>query len=120
MSTIEPGRLLRSALAADAAASGTLAMIQILAPYAAARLLGIPVEVLVAIRDVLAADAALLIWLASSAAVARTAIGLIVVGNIGWSLMCVAIAMASPPALTALGGDYLLFEAFAAVGFARA
>src|SRR5262245_4071757 len=120
MSAIEPSRLLRSALAVDAAASGMLAMIQILAPYAAARALGIPVEVLVAIGAVLVTYAALLIWLASSAAVAWTAMGLIVVGNAGWSLACIVVAIATPSGLTPLGVAYLLLQAIAVAVLAGA
>ena len=111
MNYLSPSRLLRTSLAIDAAASGTLALIQLLAPYAVAQLTGLAVELLVATGVLLAAYAALLIRMASSTAVARTLVELVAVGNLGWALTCIVLA-------TALG--YLLFQAGAVVAFASA
>ena len=94
MNYLSPSRLLRTTLAIDAAASGTLALIQLLAPYAVAQLTGLAVELLVATGVLLAAYAALLIRMASSAAVARTLVELVAVGNLGWALTCIVLATA--------------------------
>ncbi len=120
MNYLSPSRLLRATLAIDAAASGTLALIQLLAPYAVAQLTGLAVELLVATGVLLAAYAALLIRIASSAAVARTLVELVAVGNLGWALTCIVLATALGNDLSTLGVGYLLFQAGAVVAFASA
>jgi hypothetical protein len=118
MNYLNPSRLLRAALTIDAAASGTLAMIQVLAPHAAAQFTGLAVELIVVTGVILGGYAALLIRSASSAAIARTLVELIIVGNLGWALACIAAASVLRNDLTPLGVGYLLFQAGAVVAFA--
>ena len=118
MNYLSPSPLLRATLTIDAAASGTLALIQLLAPYAIAQFTGLAVELLVSSGVLLAAYAAWLIRIASSAAVARTLAELVVVGNLGWALACIVLATALRSDLSALGVGYLLFQACAVVAFA--
>ena len=120
MNYLNPSQLLRATLTIDAAASGTLALIQILAPYAIAHLTGLAVELLVTTGVLLAAYAALLIRMASSATVARTLVELVAVGNLAWALACIVLATALRHDLSTLGVGYLLFQAGAVVAFASA
>jgi len=120
MNYLNPSRLLRAALTIDAAASGTLAMVQVLAPHAAAELTGLAVELIVITGVLLGGYAALLVRSASSAAIARTLVELIIVGNLAWALACIAVASALRNELTTLGVGYLLLQAGAVIGFACA
>jgi len=120
MNYLSLSRLLRATLTIDAAASGTLALIQLLGPYAVAHLTGLAVELLVPTAVLLAAYAAWLLRMASSAAVARTLVEFVVVGNLGRALACIALATALRDELPTLGVGYLLFQAGAAVAFAGA
>jgi hypothetical protein len=120
MNYVIPSRLLRAAFAIDAAASGTLAMVQILAPHATEQLFGLPVELLVATGVLLAAYAVLLIWLTPAVTVSSALVRLIVVGNLGWAAACMALVAVLPTDVTAIGVGYLLFQAVAVVAFAGA
>ena len=120
MNHLSPSRLLRASLTIDAAASGTLALIQLLGPYGVAHLTGLAVELLVTTGVLLVAYAAWLIRMASSAAVARTLVELAVVGNLAWALACIVLATALRNDLSTLGVGYLLFQAGAVVAFASA
>lgn len=120
MSYVSPSRLLRAALVIDAACSGALAAVQILAPYAMARWLGLPVEMLVGSSVVLAALAALMIWPAPGVAVARALVGLVVCANLGWCVGCAVLTAIAQAEATALGIGYLLLQAVASVAFAGA
>ncbi len=117
MNYLNPSRLLRAALTIDAAASGTLAMIQVLAPHAVAHFTGLAVELLVITGVLLGGFSALLIRGASSVAIARTLIDLVIVGNLGRALACIAVASALRNDLTSLGISFLSFQAGAAVVF---
>jgi hypothetical protein len=120
MNCVTPSGLLRAALAIDAAASGTLALIQILAPHAGARGFGLPIELLVGTGAFLAAYAALLISIAYSSAVSRALVRLVIAGNLGWAFACIALAAVAPTGITAPGVGYLLSQAVAVVAFAFA
>ncbi len=58
--------------------------------------------------------------MASSAAVARTLIELVVAGNLGWGLACIVLATALGSGLSTIGVGYLLFQAGAVVAFGSA
>ena len=115
-----PSGLLRAALALDAAASGTLALVQLLAPHAAARALGLLVEWLVGTGVLLAAHTALLLWLAVKVAVARALVRLVVLVNVGWAMACAASIALLAEDLTASGIGYLLAQAAGVLAFASA
>ncbi len=115
-----PSKLLRVAFAIDAAASGTLAIFQILAGAAAAPRLGLSEGLLLGTGLLLAAYAVLLLMLARSAGVPRALVYLIAVGNVGWAVACIALVGLLRADLTLLGVGYLLFQAVAVVSFAGA
>jgi hypothetical protein len=111
--------LLRAALVVDAAASGTIAFLQLLAPHVAARAFGLPVELLIGSSVLLGAWSAALFWLASRATVARALVAAVIVGNLLWSGGCVALAVLEPPR-SALGLAVLIVQVAGVVGFAAA
>jgi hypothetical protein len=117
MSTALSTAWLRKALAIDAAAAGMIAVLQLLAPHPIARLLGLPVELLVGSGAVLAGWAALLVWLATAGAVSRAALRLVVAGNLLWAIGCAALCAWAVTPPTALGAAYLLLQAAAALVF---
>ena len=114
-----PSTLLRAALIIDAAASGTIAFLQLMAPHLAARAFGLSVELLLATSVVLGAWAGAMFWLASSTALARAVVVTLVAGNLLWSGACVALVMLAPPR-TALGVAMLIVQAAGTVAFAVA
>ena len=114
MNYLNPSRLLRAAMTIDAAASGTLAMIQVLAPHAAAQFTGLAVELIVVTGLILPRS------IRPVTTVPRTLVDLIIAGNLGWALACIAVASALRNDLTTLGVGYLLFQAGAVVAFACA
>ena len=115
-----PSRLLRAALAIDGAVSGTLAVFQLMAPHPLARVLGLPVELLIGSGAVLAGWTALLVWLANGPAVSRRLVGLVVTGNALWAAACVALVAAAAAPPTPLGTAFLLVQAAAVVALAVA
>lgn len=114
-----PSTLLRAALVVDAAASGTIAFLQLMAPHVAARAFGLPVELLIGSSALLGAWSAALFWLASGATVARAVVVAVVLANLLWSGGCLALAALAPPR-TALGVAVLILQAAGVVGFAAA
>jgi hypothetical protein len=111
--------LLRAALAADAAASGTIAFLQLMAPHVAARAFGLPVGLVIGSSVLLGAWSAALFWLASGATVARALVVAVILGNLLWSGGCVALAVLAPPGRT-LGLAVLILQAAGVVAFAAA
>ena len=101
MNTIQPSRLLRGALLADALVSAGAAALQLLPAGAFAELTGLP-------RPLLAATGAFLL--------AYVALLLVVIGNAGWALGCTALAIRW--ALPAPGTAWLLVQAVAVMAFA--
>ena len=113
-------RLLRVAFGIEAAASGALAIFQIAAGQAAAPKIGLSEGVLLGTGLLLAAYAVLLFMLARSAAVPRSLVILVAVGNVAWAAACLALVGSLRAELTLPGIGYLLFQAVAAIGFAAA
>lgn len=117
MTSVHPSRLLRAAFVIDAAASGALGLLQVAATDFANARLGLPAEVVFGIGAFMLAYAASLALLARSATVPRIAALIVIVGNSGWVVGCVALAAWYAP-LTALGVGYLLLQAAAVAAFA--
>ncbi len=113
-----PSKLLRASLASDAAASGMLAVLQIVAAPAASLRLGLSEGLLLATGLLSAVYAVLLFMLARSGAVSRALVVLVAAGNVGWCVACIALAAALRADLTPLGSGYVLLQAVAVVGFA--
>jgi hypothetical protein len=115
MSYTLPSRLLRAALAANAAAGGTIALLLFLAPHVAARSFGLPVELVLSSCVLLGAHAAALIWLASSVTVVRGLVIAVFLGNLLGAAGCLALLAAFREELTPLGNAVLLAHAVGAV-----
>lgn len=113
-----PSRLLRVAFGLDAAATGALAVFQIAAAQVAAPKFGLSEGLLLGTGLLLAVYAVLLFMLARSAAVPRSLVILVGVGNAGWAVACLALVGTPRAELTPPGIAYLLFQAIAAIGFA--
>ena len=117
MTDVVPSRLLLSALAWDAAVSGTLALLQIVQPHLAARLFGLTFELLIASGVVLISYAVATLWIMSSPTIARALIWMSAGGSVAWAASCVGVALVSSTA-TSLGLVYLLLQAIAALALA--
>jgi hypothetical protein len=115
MSYTLPSRLLRAALAANAAAGGTIALLLFLAPHLAARSFGLPVELVLTGCVLLGAYTAALIRLTSSVTVARVLVILALLGNLLWAAGCLALLAAFRSELTPPGNAVLLAQATGAV-----
>jgi len=120
MSYTLPSLLLRAALAGNAAAGGTIALLLFLAPHLAARSFGLPVELVLSGCVLLGGHTAALIWLGSSATVARALVILVFLGNLLWAAGCLALLAAFRTELTPLGNAALLTQAVGAVACAVA
>jgi hypothetical protein len=119
MKHLVPSPLLRSALAWDAAASGTLALLQIMQPYLAARLFGLTLPLVIGSGIALIAYAALLLWMTLSLTVAQSLVRLVIGGNVAWAAGSVSFVLLAST-VTSLGLVYLLLQATVAVVFAAA
>lgn len=115
MSYTLPSRLLRAALAANAVAGGTIALLLFLAPHVAARSFGLPVELVLTGCVLLGAYTAALIRLVSSATAARVIVILALLGNLLWAAGCLALLAALRSELTPSGNAVLLVQAIGAV-----
>lgn len=117
MNRVQPTRLLRTALIIDAVASGATGLLQTAASGFVSTLLGLPAELLLGTGVFMLAYAATLAVMARSAPLPRSALRVVIYGNGGWALGCVALAAMYAP-LTALGVGYLLLQAAAVAAFA--
>ena len=118
MKTIEPVRLLKLALYADAAASASLAVVQLMLPSLLASYLSLPAMLVTETGIFLAGYALLLVYLASTRHVWAAEVQVIVVGNVGWAIACMLLAATSVVTPSALGIAFLLFQASAVLLFA--
>ena len=117
MTLLVPSRLLRLALAIDAAGSGAFGLLQVAATATLATVLGLSVELVLGTGLFMLAYAALLVVLATSSTASRALVAIVAVGNAGWAVGCLALA-ALRPQLSALGVGYLLLQAAAVLAFA--
>ncbi len=113
MKTIAPVRLLKLALYADAAASAALAGGQLLFPALLAEQLSLPALLLTETGIFLVAYVLMLLCLASMARVWAAAVQFVIIGNLGWSLGCLALAATPLVSPSGLGVAFLLFQAVA-------
>ncbi len=115
MKSIHPAPLLKTALLADAAASAPLGLLQVSMPHLLDGLLAMPSALLTASGVFLLGYTVLLLVLANSKSVWRVLIDVIIFGNLGWALACLALLAAAPFKPSALGVAYLLLQAGAVV-----
>jgi hypothetical protein len=116
MNLVRPAPLLKTALLADAGVSAAAALLQLAAAAPLAGLLKLPQPLLFESGLFLVAYVALLLVMARSARLAVPLVMLVVVGNVGWALACLALATLAAPA--ALGVAYLVLQALAVLAFA--
>ena len=108
--------LLRSVLRLDATASGALGVAGLLAAPALGDLLGAPAPAVLGVGAFLTAFAAGLVALAARPVVPRPLARTVVLGNAGWVVASVLVALLAP--LTTVGVVVVLGQAGAVAGFA--
>ncbi len=118
MKTVQPARLLKFALFADAGASLALGVLQLLLPSMLTQQLGLPTLLLTGTGLFLLGYALILVLLASARQVWAAAIQFIVIGNVGWTVACVALLASSSVAPTLLGTAFIVAQAAAVLLFA--
>lgn len=118
MRAISPSPLLRTAFLADAAVSGTAALLQVAAPSALRDALHLPSVLLFESGIFLVAYTALLVVLARTTRLPVAAVGLVIAGNVAWAVACLALLLVPSLAPGALGIAYLLMQAVAVLIFA--
>lgn len=110
-----PSRQLRTAIAANAAAGGTIALLLFLAPHLASRSFGLAVVPVLGGCVLLGAYAIALLWLASGVADVRRFVILVFVGNGFWIAGCLALLAMNRTELTLFGSAALLVQSVVAV-----
>ena len=118
MRTVSPSPLLKTALAADAAVSGAVGVLQLAAANLLGNLSGLPRALLVETGIFLVAYTVLLVALARSARVASAVVGALVLGNVAWAAACVALLAAGTFPLSGLGVAVVVVQALAVLAFA--
>jgi hypothetical protein len=109
---------LKGVLVVDAAASGALALLQVLGTGPLASLTNLPSTLLDATGIFLVGYAILLLALARASRVPSALIGLVVAGNVGWALGCMALLASAAIAPGPLGVAFVLAQAAAVLVFA--
>lgn len=118
MKTVVPSRLLTLALAADALVSGATAALQVAAPAWLGQLLLLPHALLLETGIFLVAYTVLLIVLARSARVWSGLIGIVVAGNLGWAIGCVALLASGALSPNLLGAAFVATHVIVVLTFA--
>ena len=118
MRSIHPSPLLKGALNADALVSGAVAALQLLGGQSLASWLALPQPLLTATGAFLVAYAIFLLALARSSSVGSLLIWVIVLGNVGWALGCVALLALGSLMTGSLGTAFVLVQAAAVLIFA--
>lgn len=118
MSTVKPSPLLRFALYLDAGVSGMIAAVQLLLTDLLARLTQLPSALLLETGVFMVLYAGTLLWLARRAELRAGWVLLIVLGNLGWALACLALWLSGLVPGAPLGAAYLLMQAVGVVVFA--
>lgn len=116
MKTLIPSRFLQRVLLADALVSVLVAALQLAFARPLAELLGLSEALLFETGVFLVAYCGLLAWLARGKPVPALLLYLLVIGNAGWALGCVAVAAIEGPGLPGLG--FLLVQAITVLVFA--
>lgn len=118
MTSIRPSRWLVNALRLDAAASGTLALLQGLGRDALSAATGLPPALLAGTAGFLAGYAVLLLVLAAARRLPSALVWCVVLGNVAWALGCVEGALGAAGPVPPLGLAFLAFHAVGVLGFA--
>jgi hypothetical protein len=115
---LTPAPLLRLALRLDAAASGVLGLLMLLAAPAVAGLLGLPEGLLRGAGLTLLPYAAAIAWMAARASLPAWAVWAVIGINAVWVVDSLLLLLSGWVAPTALGIAFVLAQAAAVAGFA--
>jgi hypothetical protein len=119
MSVFASPRFLSNVMWADAASCAASGVLQVVFTGALARLTGLPAPLLMATGVFLLAYAVAAALMAGRLAPPRTLIGLVVAGNFGWAVACVALLVSGIFAVTALGMAWVIAQALCVVVLAE-
>ena len=118
MNTIFPSRFLKFALVTDAAVSGAVAALQLVAARWLSELLNLPQALLVETGVFLVGYTILLIFLARSTTAWSVIIGIVVIGNIGWAIACIGLLTSGIVSPNGFGVAFVIVQAIAVLVFA--
>jgi hypothetical protein len=111
MRTVQPSTLLRRAFVVDAVASGAVALAHLADTDLLVGTLALPRPLLVESGAFLVAYAALVAVMARASRLPAALVGLVVAGNVGWTLGCLALIVDRLVAPSALGIAWLVAQA---------
>ena len=119
MSVFASPRFLPNVMWADAASCAATGALQVVFTGVLARLTGLPAPLLMATGVFLLAYAAAAALMAGRRTPPRTLIGLVVVGNFGWALACIALLVSGMFTITALSVAWVLAQVLCVVVLAE-
>ena len=119
MSMFASPRFLPRVMWADAASCAASGALQLVAGQPLSDVTGLPLALLQSTGWFLLGYALLAAWMAARSPVPRRLIGLVVVGNLGWAVGCVALLAFGGLGLSAWGTAWVLAQAVVVVVFAE-
>ncbi|MDR6523313.1 CHASE2 domain-containing sensor protein [Variovorax paradoxus] len=119
MSVFASPRFLPNVMWADAVSCAATGALQAAFTGVLARLTGLPAPLLMGTGVFLLAYAAAAAFMASRSTPPRTLIGLVVVGNFGWAVACVALLVSGMFPVTAVGVAWVLAQAVCVIVLAE-
>lgn len=119
MSMFASSRFLPRVMWADAASCAASGALQLVAGQPLSDVTGLPLALLQWTGWFLLGYALLAAWMAARSPVPRRLIGLVVVGNLGWAVACVALLALGGLGLSAWGVAWVLAQALVVVVFAE-
>lgn len=111
MSIFASPRFLRNVLFADAAVSLATGVLQLALTDALAGLLRLPAPLLTGSGLFMLVYASAIAFVATREPIMRTVVWVVVVGNLGWALACIALLASGLLAPTGLGTAWVLMQA---------
>ncbi len=118
MRNIVPSSLLKAALFADALVSAAVAALQLLGGQALAAWLNLPLPLLTGTGAFLVMYVIVLLALARSGSVPLALIWIVVLGNVGWAIGCVALPLLGFISTGSLGTAFVGIQAIVVLAFA--
>lgn len=118
MRTVLPSRLLKIGLQLDAAGSGAVALLQLLASAALAGLLQLPRALLIETGVFMVGYVVLTLVLSRSVRVPLLLIGLVIAGNVAWAIGCAVLPLSGAVSPSGWGIAFLTVHAVSVLVFA--